>query len=158
MRKRISVIFAGALTSLALLVPAGSAQAANVAQQHWCNNGSVGYVVQSGKTCTWWPVNANTVLTGWNVIGPGSGSVCVAILKYPWPNGQMQPLDDFGQPTSWSCNTLRHDGNPSSTWHSAGRFVYQGFGGVYGQPALLNFSSAKIQILVDQLNYVRYFY
>ena len=158
MKSRYFLVLAGALTSLVLLLPAGSAQAANVGASHWCNNGSLGYVVQPGKVCTWYPVAANSVVTGWNVIGKGSGKVCVAILKYPWPNGQMQPLGDHGEAFPWACNTLRQGGNPASNWNVQGRYVTSGFGAVYGQPAVLNFSTAKIQILVDQLNYVKYFY
>jgi hypothetical protein len=94
------------------------------------------------------------------VLGSGSGSVCVAILKSPWPNGQMVPLDDFGQPTNWTCRDLRQS-NTSDGWIGfVWRTVTGGFGAVPGQPALLNYSTARIQVLTDnpQWNYVTYYY
>jgi hypothetical protein len=157
MRPRFVIAIATVAASLALLVPASSASAAT-GFSNWCNNQSVGYVVDPGKVCTWYPVTTAQVSTGWDVKGPGSGKVCVAILQYPWPNGKMVPLDDFGRPTDWTCNYLRQSGNPASTWNLAYRDVTQGFGAVYGQPALLNFSTAKIQVRVDQLNWVKYYY
>jgi hypothetical protein len=157
MRKRLTIFAAASLASLALLVPAGSANAAQ-ATAHWCSNGTNGYVVEPGKICTWYPVATHFLTTNFQVISGGSGVFCAAILQSPWPNGNAQPLDDYGRPTGWTCG-------PNQVWQKGqgslvARRVYGGFGAVYGQAAILNFSTARIRIDASSLqtNRVEYFY
>lgn len=167
MRRRIVLVVFAALVSVALLVPAGSAQAAS-ASSHWCGatDQRNGFYVEPGKICTFYPLATRFVSTSWWVRSGGSGFICLAIIRTPWQQGQTaQPLDDWGRPTNWNCHNLRmqqlyeseHATQP--TWWGVGTrpTVTGGFGAVHGQAAILNYSSARIQV-GGAYNRVDYFY
>ena len=152
--KKLWLAGLAALTSIALLVLAGSAQASS---GKFCGatDARLGYYVEPGKICAWWPAATSFVRSDWWVRSAGSGVVCVAILQYPWPNGQAQPLNDQGQPSNWNCAQLRSGNNPN--WNVVARpWVQNGFGAVYGQAAILNFSTARIQVGNSYNNWVHF--
>jgi hypothetical protein len=169
MRKHITVILAAAVASLALLVPAGSAQAATPHHVKWCgqltSNGYVSMTLKPGEVCSFWPVAVSSMWGSWKVVSSGRGSVCIGVIQYPpgWPNGKVlsptggnpatdpprDPYDgrpphpgDPGYPYScqpWTGYMAAGDGL-ATTW-----FANNGFGAVYGQPVMINFSSATIK-------------
>lgn len=165
MRKRIAIIAVAAVTSLALLFPAGSAQAAS-GSANWCGatDQRDGYYVEPGKICTFYPLATRFVSASWWVRSGGSGFVCLAIIRTPWQQGQVaQALDDWGRPTNWNCANLRQNrildssGRPTDWGVGTRPWVTGGFGAVHGQAAILNYSSARIQVGFGY-NRVEYYY
>jgi hypothetical protein len=140
-RKAFLLAVAAAFTSLALLVPAGSAQGA-LYQEKFCGQlTSSGYqpiTLKPGDVCGFWPVAVNLAGAAWQVTKPGNGSVCIAVLRSPpgWPNGQ--PLAPSGGPGSWGC--VPHTYGVICCWEAN-----NGFNAVHGQLVLLNYSTATIR-------------
>jgi hypothetical protein len=150
MRKRISIAVVTALGSLALLIPAGSAQAATPRSIPFCGQlTSSGYqpmTLRPGEICGFWPVAVSQMMVTWDIVkngDPNLGGVCIGVLQFPpgWPNGQ--PLSPTGSGTAgsnWYCNPWRW--GFSSLW-----VAHNPFGAVYGQPVVVNFSKATIRTL-----------
>jgi hypothetical protein len=136
------------LTSLALLIPAGSAHAVTLHESAFCvaNPGSpyeYPLTLKPGQTCSYWPLPTHGFLTWATVVNSGhSGRICSAITQ----PGTYNALNDAGQvdPSAWLCHEMRNEGF-YGTRLGFGRLVENGFGSVYGQATVLNFSTATIK-------------
>jgi hypothetical protein len=143
-----------ALVSVALLVPAGSARAAQRQFSTWCKVYPSGapMTLKPGERCTFFPLPTISFTAGWQVTKPGSGGICAGVTRYP-PNSSNVPLDGYGQPTSWQCvsptNATSNMG--ALQWNAVGPF-----GAVGGQATVLNFSSATIKFILE-LTYISYY-
>ena len=168
MKKRISIVVMAALASLALLIPAGSAGAAFHRVPFCGQLTSSGYqsmTLKPGQVCGFLPVAVSSIWPIWKVVQGGKGSVCVGVVQYPpgWPNGKA--LTPSGKPLGTEPPRDPYDGRPPhpqdagypyscdpynlstgelgyTTW-----WAFNGFGAVYGQPVLVNFSTATIRTL-----------
>jgi hypothetical protein len=152
--RRIQLTLVAAIAASILLIP-GAARADSSDGFCGATDAHLGYFIEPGKICAWWPAPMRFVSSDWWVRSPGSGVVCVAIIRSPWSAGQpAQPLDDQGRPTNWNCSPLR---NGNANWNVAARpWVQNGFGAVYGQAAILNFSTARIQVGNSYNNWVHF--
>jgi hypothetical protein len=138
------LIVLAALASLALLVPASSAEAAVRQQVPFCgslspNGGYLPKTLAPGKACTFFPVAVNSFYAPFDIVKGGNGAVCTAVVKYPpgFPSGT--PLDPrTGGPGSWRCTDVHLQ-------LAAGWAADNGFSAVYGQPVVLNYSTATIK-------------
>ncbi len=141
-----------ALVSMALLVPASSAQAATLHNNTWCNSGATGpgYIVASGKMCTFWPLTVQSGYAFWDITKSGSGNVCLSVGNYQGKNF----VTVAGAP--WRCVPVHsiHDGTSSG---GLGLTVQNYFGAAYGQIAILNYSSATIRTKPGGGMQVRYY-
>jgi hypothetical protein len=159
------------LASLALLVPAGSAQAATQYHAKWCgqltSSGYQSMTLKPGQVCAFPPVAVRSMWGAWQVTSSGHGSVCIGVIQYPpgWPNGKalsptggnpatdpprdpydgMPPHPDYpGYP--YTCPTWTGDMTKGDVIEGAW-FAYNGFGAVYGEPVMVNFSTATVKTL-----------
>jgi hypothetical protein len=141
-----------ALASLALLIPAASAQAGGYATVPFCGNynpntGSyTPKTLNPGDVCTFYPVAVAGMSVTWKMTKAGSGSICVGVMSSPpgWPKGKW--LTNTGNPRTGytlGCNP------PNGYYGGGGGYTYwkaeNGFGAVYGQPVMVNFSTATIK-------------
>jgi hypothetical protein len=162
MRKRTTVILAAAVASLALLVPAGSAQGATLHTAPFCGSLHPGggydpVVLKPGQACTFWPVAVNEAAAIWGIIhdAPGGPGVCLGVVAYPpgWPRTTTALSPVNGQPGKyWTCK-------PANQGISGGSVVWRAqnsFGAVYGQAVLLNFSNATINT-IPSWGWINYF-
>jgi hypothetical protein len=171
MRSKVRLALLAALASLALLVPASSSQGATVHSVKFCGAlTSAGYTsitLKPGQACTFWPLAVRTIWGVTQVTSGGHGSVCFGVIQYPpgWPSGKplsptggnpatdpprdpwdgMPPHPDYpGYP--YTCvpwgDTLSKGDVLEGAW-----FAYNGFGAVYGQPVIVNFSTATMKTL-----------
>ena len=140
-----------ALASLALLVPAGSAKASPYSVP-FCNARHLGSANQwdpvtlaPGKACSFFPVAVSSFSTAWSIVKPGHGSVCAGVVQSPpgYPNGKrLDPVT--GKPIAWGvpnkspCLSI-------ATYRNTAWGAQNGFGAVYGQPVIINFSTATIK-------------
>jgi hypothetical protein len=137
------------LTSLALLIPAGSAHAVTLHESPFCvwsSGSTAGITLKPGQRCSFWPLPTARFLTWATVVSGGrSGRICSAITQFP---GYVtsNALNDAGQvdPSAWICYEMRDYGFYGSLL-GFGRVVENGFGAVYGQATVLNFSTATIR-------------
>jgi hypothetical protein len=139
-----------ALLSLAVLIPAGSAKAVTGGQVPYCASlRATGQwdplTLAPGKVCSFVPVAVRFYSAAWDIVKPGTGSVCTGVIQSPpgWPDGK--PLDPVtGQPIAWGipnkspCVDIARYRN--TVWEAQ-----NGFGAVYGQPVVVNFSTATIR-------------
>jgi hypothetical protein len=146
------------LTSLALLIPAGSAHAVTLHEAPFCVwswGSNSGITLKPGQTCRYFPLPTHGYYTWAKVIDPGSnsGRICAAITQYPGYQ-TYNALNDAGQvdPSAWTCYEMggRYPAYAGQLLLWA-RFVNNGFGAVYGQATVLNFSTATIRF-VDHIN------
>jgi hypothetical protein len=146
MGKKIWIGALVALSSLALLAPAGSARAATLHGAPFCvvRGSNVGITLKPGQRCTFYPLATNGFFVFFHAIRAGSysGSICGGITRYP-PLNSNTPLNDSAQPTSWDCVPASNLNNRGDS--ALGRRVQNGFGAVYGQATILNFSNATIK-------------
>ena len=162
-RKKLWLGGLAALTSLAFLVPAGSAQAAyNVVPFCGSYNPSgptlysryLPQTLKPGQICGFWPVAVAAMNVHWDKVSSGSGSVCVGVVRYPpgWPNGTM--LAPSGAPGPARCFPVGSGPTANLGWAAQ-----NGFGAVYGQPVMINYSSATIRTRPqDTDTYLTYYY
>lgn len=147
--RRATVFCVSLIAMVAALAPT-SASAATLQSTRWCgvenNDGSpqFGYDVKPGKWCGTWPYATNFVVASWDVLGSGGhGQVCVGIASIF--SSPPVPLNDQGQPGQWECTTLR--AASGGNWNLVSRHhVQNAFAAVYGQPTILNFSTATIRM------------
>lgn len=159
LKKTTCLAALAALASLALLVPAGSAQAAwNVVPfcGSYDTNGQVHpKTLKPGEICSFWPVAVAAMNVRWDVTSSsGSGSVCIGVVRYPpgWPNGTM--LGMSGAPGPPRCEPIRSSARFGTTWAAQ-----NGFGAVSGQPVMINYSTATIKTRPDIADtYLTYYY
>jgi hypothetical protein len=155
---RARTIGLAALVSLALLVPAGSAKAVNGASVPFCTSlhpNTISQwdpvVVPSGKTCSFYPVAVRSFSAAWSITKAGHGSVCGGVV-----NSNGSPLDPVtGAPIPWGVK----DKSPCvdiSIYRNVAWGARNGFGAVYGQPTILNFSTATIK--TDNLCCLLFYY
>jgi len=163
MSKRITIAAISALASLALLIPAGSAQAA-FGSAPFCGslNPGGGYspmTLKSGQACAFYPVAVRYAIATWDVVQGGSGSVCLGVVQYPpgYPKGRTLSPTGSGPGNYWNCFPVNGSGG--------GRYAAWGannpFGAVSGQPVLLNFSTATIKTVLipgGWYSHVEYYY
>jgi hypothetical protein len=145
------VLFITSLSLLALLVPSSSAKA-SLNPVPFCASLHPGtsnqwdpVTVAPGKVCTFFPVAVNHFSVSWSITKPGSGAVCAGVVQSPpgYPNGS--PLDPVtGAPIGWGVPGK----SPCVDISRFGAIVWaaqNGFNAVYGQPVVLNFSTATIK-------------
>jgi hypothetical protein len=158
--RTIRVTIIAALASLALLVPAGSAQAAaSWTVVPFCGsydtNGNIQpKVLKPGEVCSFWPVAVAAMNVHWDVRTSGSGGVCLGVVRSPpgWPNGTM--LGMSGAPGPARCFPVGSGPNANLGWAAQ-----NGFGAVYGQPVMINYSTATIRTRPhDADTYLTYYY
>jgi hypothetical protein len=148
MSKRITAVVIAAFASLALLVPAGSAQAA-WHRDSWCEY----QTLKPGQSCTTWPLNVNAARTTWAVTKAGIGRVCVGVFQY----GGSQSGQPVGggapglncAPLSWTGSTYA-DPNSYNGWGYSDWLIwrynpYLRYSYRYGQAKIINYSSATIR-------------
>jgi hypothetical protein len=159
--KAVWIAALATLASLALLIPAGSAQAA-YGSAPFCGsvNPGGGYspmTLKTGQVCGFYPVAVRYAIATWDVVKSGSGSICLGVLQYPpgWPNGKPLSPTGSGPGNYWNCF-------PVNGWD---KYAVWGannpFGAVYGQPVLLNYSSATIKtrlISGGWYSHIEYYY
>ena len=150
MRRKTLLAVVAVLASLALFAPAGSAQAATLRAEKFCGSLSPGHGYQSvvlkpGQACTFLPVAVHSIFAQWELVsGSGrSGGVCVAVVQSPpgWPNGQPLSPTGSGPGNYWNCIV------PSSA--GIAWTANNGFGAVYGQAVLLNYSNSTIRTVLS---------
>jgi hypothetical protein len=147
MSKRIAVVLASAFALVALLVPAGSAQAA-WRHDPWCS----GVTLKPGKSCTSWPLNINSIYTSWRTTTTGKGNVCVGLIQYGGSqNGQpvagVPGLSCSGVSIAYSPGTAHVGDLGYDLWYIYRYNPCMGYSYRYGQATIINFSSATIYIL-----------
>jgi hypothetical protein len=156
--KKLYLSLITAVASLALLVPVSSARAGYAIIPFCGNVGTSGVSGTSPKTlapgqvCSFFPVAVAGMHVSWDVTKRGSGSVCLAVIKSPpgWPNGTI--LAGSGAPGPAACEPV-NSVTRWVTWQAT-----NGFGAVYGQPVMINYSSATIKSRPDQDGYLAYYY
>jgi hypothetical protein len=127
------------LAALAFLVPAGSAQAAQLSDSTWCQgSNNAGMTLAPGKMCTWWPLTVHYGYAFWDITKAGSGQVCLSVGHYQG----SQFVTNAG--AGWTCRPVKNIFDGSSSGVNA-ISVQNGFGASYGQIAILNYSSATIK-------------
>ena len=148
MRKRITVIFAAAVASLALLIP--SADAAQYRYAHMCQVYPDGgpMTLKPGERCTFLPVATFGFGAAWQVIKPGGGAICAGVTRYP-PYSSNVPLDGYGRPTSWDCVSPTNASSGGFVGGALTHNVSGPFNAVSGQATVLNFSSATIRFIIE---------
>jgi hypothetical protein len=137
--KKLMIAAATMLAALALLAPAGSAQAATLKSSTWCDGTNhAGMTLAPGKMCTWWPLTVHYGFSFWDITKAGSGQVCLAVGNYQGSNFVTVPG------AGWTCRPVKniHDGSSDGVNAIA---VQNYFGAAYGQIAILNYSSATIK-------------
>jgi hypothetical protein len=151
MKKRISITVVAALVSMALLIPAGSAQASGYATVPFCGNynpntGSyTAKTLNPGDVCSFYPVAVAGMSVSWKMTKAGSGSICVGVMSSPpgWPKGKWLTNTGGSGGYTLACNP------PDGYYHTGGGYAgwkaENGFGAVYGQPVMVNFSTATIK-------------
>ena len=172
--RKLRYLLGVALGSLALLVPmASTAQAATLYRAKFCgaitSGGITSVTLRPGQACTFLPVSVRSLWPIWQVTASGHGSVCVGVLPYPpgWPKASSRPLsptggnpatdpprDPFdGQPPHpdfpgypYTCQPYSQNMSAGEQWAGAW-FAHNGFGAVYGQPVIINFSTATVKTL-----------
>jgi hypothetical protein len=159
MKLKLWIAGLSALATAALLIPVASAEA-GYNTIPFCGNvspstgtaGTSPKVLTSGQTCSFFPVAVSSMRVDWDVTSSGNGSVCLGVVRYPpgWPNGTM--LGITGAPGSPICHPV----------NSVTRFVnwnaYNGFNAVYGQPIVINYSTATIKTRPDRNGWLSYYY
>jgi hypothetical protein len=150
MRKVIVTCCVSALASLALLVPAGSAQA-SWRTDPFCVGSNInghypGQTLVGGSSCSSWPLNVGEIYVSYKVVKAGTGRVCVGLFKY----GSSQPVS--GAP-GLVCPGV----GVSSQYARVGqegviRWYFPPYSNpprayAYGQARIINYSTATIKTI-----------
>jgi hypothetical protein len=155
MPRAVRILIAAICVSGVLLASAVPAQA-SYASVPFCGSLHPGggwdpVTLTPGKACTFVPVAVAAFHIEWTVThdaGPG-GAILIGVVQSPpgYPNGQV--LSPAGGPGQWGAANLEGGG---AYW-----FANNGFGAVYGQAAVVNYSNSTVKLWPNS-GFINYYY